>query len=299
MLYNFIIRIFSSNFVTFPGIVMTSKLWYVSCINLRARYSLQFCQIRKQCLFFDVKNPTISKCFSRNMCTVPQLPKKKEYGAKKGPISWKTLLVTLGIGTIFIVGMQYVKKEKQLAIDKRRKREIGKAAIGGRFDLVDHTGVPRKSEDYKGNWLLIYFGFTHCPDVCPEEIEKMIAVVDDLDKTPNLPKITPLFISVDPERDSVETVAKYVKEFSPKLVGLTGSKEQVRQCTRAYRVYYSPGPKDEDDDYIVDHTIIMYLVDPDGEFVDYYGQTKTAEQVANGISMQMLKYKQANKQSWI
>ncbi|KAF8786738.1 protein SCO1 homolog, mitochondrial-like [Argiope bruennichi] len=230
---------------------------------------------------------------------VHDLPKKKEWGKGKGPISWKTLFITLGIGGIFLVGMQYVKKEKQMAIDKQRRRELGKAAIGGRFDLIDHTGQPKSSEDFFGNWLLIYFGFTHCPDICPEEIEKMITVVDELNKTkPKLPNIIPLFITVDPERDSVEAVAKYVKEFSPNLIGLTGSKEKIHEVTKAFRVYYSAGPKDVDDDYIVDHTIITYLVDPEGQFIDYYGQTKTAEQVVNAITIQMLKYKSAHNQSW-
>lgn len=228
---------------------------------------------------------------------VHSLPKKKEWGKNKGPISWKTLLITLGVGGVSIALMQYAKREKQLALDKQRRRELGKAAIGGRFDLIDHTGQPKSSEDYFGNWLLVYFGFTHCPDICPEEIEKMITVVDDLHKTDKLPKIIPLFITVDPERDTVDAVAKYVKEYSPKLIGLTGSKEKIHEVTKAFRVYYSAGPRDVDDDYIVDHTIITYLVDPEGQFVDYYGQTKTAEQVANAISMQMMKYNSAKGKS--
>lgn len=228
--------------------------------------------------------------------SIPELPKRKQYG-RKGPVSWKGLLVTVGIGAIFVIGMQYVKKEKQEAIDKQRRQELGKAAIGGKFSLVDHTGKPVTSEDLKGNWLLVYFGFTHCPDVCPEEMEKMVEVVENIEKNKALPNILPLFISVDPERDTVDVVAKYIKEFSPKLIGLTGTKEQVHEVTRAYRVYYSAGPKDIDEDYIVDHTIIIYLVDPDGEFVDYYGQTKTADQVAGAISIQMLKYKSA-KNKW-
>lgn len=235
----------------------------------------------------------------RNLSSINQLPKKERvYGKGKGPISWKTLMITLGVGSIFVAGLQYVKKEKQMKIEKERRKELGKAAIGGKFNLVDHNGTPRKSEDFLGQWLLIYFGFTHCPDVCPDEIEKMIEVVDDLDKNnPQLPKVQPLFITVDPDRDSIETVAKYVKEFSPKLLGLTGNRDQIREVTKAYRVYFSEGPKDEDNDYIVDHTIIMYLIDPDGEFVDYYGQTKTAEQIANAVCIQMMKYKSA-KTKW-
>ena len=107
--------------------------------------------------------------------------------------------------------------------------------------------------------------------------------------------IQPVFITVDPERDDVKAVREYIREFSPKLIGLTGSKEQVNQATRSYRVYYSAGPRDNDNDYIVDHTIITYLIDPEGNMVDYYGQTKTAEDVANGAVNSMKKYRSLNR----
>uniref|UniRef100_A0A8C6ZTL3 Protein SCO1 homolog, mitochondrial n=1 Tax=Nothoprocta perdicaria TaxID=30464 RepID=A0A8C6ZTL3_NOTPE len=178
-----------------------------------------------------------------------------------------------------------------LELEKERNRGIGKPLLGGPFSLVNHEGQPKTNKDYIGQWVLIYFGFTHCPDICPDELEKMIEVVEEIDGIPSLPNLTPLFITIDPERDSEEAMARYVKEFSPKLIGLTGTKEQIGQVAKAYRVYYSEGPKDEDNDYIVDHTIIMYLLGPDGEFVDYYGQNKRSAEISASIAAHMRKYR--------
>lgn len=119
--------------------------------------------------------------------------------------------------------------------------------------LTDHHGKDFTEKDLLGKWTLIYFGFTHCPDICPEELDKMAAVVDTIDKEKG-PITLPVFVSVDPARDSVKQVANYVQEFHPRLVGLTGDYDSVKRACKSYRVYFSTPPDAKaTDDYLVDH----------------------------------------------
>ncbi|XP_029584115.1 protein SCO1 homolog, mitochondrial isoform X2 [Salmo trutta] len=210
------------------------------------------------------------------------------------PVTWKSLAITFAFGGVLLAGMKYFKKEKEELIERERTKSMGKPALGGPFSLVDQNNKPCKSEDFLSQWVLIYFGFTHCPDICPDEIEKMIEVVDEIDRIQSLPNLIPILITIDPDRDTPEAMGTYVKEFSPKLIGLTGTMPQIDQVSRAYRVYYSQGPKDEDNDYIVDHTIIMYLVGPDGEFKEYFGQNKRSAEISSSIASHMRKYKKGN-----
>ncbi|XP_026866597.2 protein SCO1 homolog, mitochondrial [Electrophorus electricus] len=233
----------------------------------------------------------------RSLTSVPPPPSSRGSSSpdkKSGPVTWKSLAVTLALGGTLLLGMKFLKNEREQMIERERTKSLGKPALGGSFVLIDHNGMPSKSEDFLGQWVLIYFGFTHCPDICPDELEKMITVVDEIDSIKTLPDLTPILITIDPERDTPKALAEYVKEFSPKLIGLTGTVEQVEQVSRAYRVYYSQGPRDEDNDYIVDHTIIMYLVGPDAKFVDYYGQNKKAAEISSSIASHMRKLRKAN-----
>jgi cytochrome oxidase Cu insertion factor (SCO1/SenC/PrrC family) len=111
-------------------------------------------------------------------------------------------------------------------------------SVGGSFALIDHTGKPRTEADFRGKFLLIYFGFTHCPDICPTDLQAIsLALEDQLDKAGE--EVQPLFITVDPERDIPQLLADYVPLFHPRLIGLSGDVTEIRQVARAYKVYYA------------------------------------------------------------
>jgi len=186
--------------------------------------------------------------------------------------------------------MKYYKNKKEDAVDREVIQSMGTPLLGGDFTLVDQDGKEFSNKDLLGTWVLIYFGFTHCPDVCPDELEKLGHVVDTINRTEYLPNLQPLFISVDPERDTTEAVKQYLEDFHPTFIGLTGTRQQVDEATRAFRVYYAEGPK-EDGDYLVDHTVIMYLVNDDGEFCEYFGQNKSAGEISNKVTAIMSKKK--------
>ncbi|KAK6738791.1 hypothetical protein RB195_020724 [Necator americanus] len=229
--------------------------------------------------------------------TFMNFKQQKERAAYKRSMifNWKIAAITLGVGASCLAALLYIRKIRLEEREKHMKYMKGKARIGGDWELVNTDGKLEGSEQLKGNWLLLYFGFTHCPDICPDEIEKMVKVVDILDSKPERDRIPikPIFISVDPERDTPERVKEYCAEFSPKLQGYTGSVEQVSKVAKTFRVYFSQGPRTgkDKDDYIVDHTVITYLIDPDGHFHDYYGQNRTAEEIANIIEVKVLKYR--------
>ncbi|BDA48073.1 Protein SCO1 homolog, mitochondrial [Coccomyxa sp. Obi] len=198
-----------------------------------------------------------------------------------GPVSYASLALTLGTGAGILWYFNH-ERERKLAEIHSKQESVGVAAIGGPFDLLDQDGKRFTHEDLRGNYSLLYFGFTHCPDICPDELEKLATAIDAVEKQTGH-KVLPVFITVDPERDSVPKVKAYVKQFHPRLIGLTGPHDKVKAAAKAYRVYYSK-TNDDPKDYLVDHSIIMYLLDPDGQFMSFYGKNYTAEELAGNIS---------------
>ncbi len=146
----------------------------------------------------------------------------------------------------------------------------GKALVGGPFELVGKDGKTVTDQDFRGRYMLVFFGFTHCPDICPAELQVMAQAVEGLGA--NADKVVPIFISVDPERDTPEAVTAYVENFGPNFVGLTGSPEAVAEAAKAYRVTYQKFEyKDQQGDYgySIDHSSLVYLMSPDGEYITH------------------------------
>lgn len=161
-------------------------------------------------------------------------------------------------------------------------RTSGEALIGGSFDLTRHDGVRVSDQFFKGAYSLFFFGYTFCPDVCPAGLQVMTAALESLGTAAD--DIQPVFVTIDPERDTVSVLADYVSNFHPRLVGLTGSAEEIATAAKAYRVYYAKSGGEEDaDDYLMDHSSIFYLMSPDGRFLQHFTYTTDVDALAKGI----------------
>jgi len=138
--------------------------------------------------------------------------------------------------------------------------------IGGPFKLVNGDSKPITDQDFRGRYMLVYFGYTFCPDVCPTTLNQVAEAMDRLGTNAN--RVQPIFISVDPKRDTPAVVKQFVGAFSPRIVGLTGTPEQIAAVAKEYRVYYAVRQNgDNPNDYTVDHSSILYLMDGKGRFV--------------------------------
>ncbi|MDF1586603.1 SCO family protein [Marinimicrococcus flavescens] len=158
----------------------------------------------------------------------------------------------------------------------------GEALIGGPFSLLDHKGERVTDEDFRGRYMLVFFGYTSCPDVCPLGLQVMGQAMDQL--PPQIAeKIAPIFVTVDPERDTVPVMKDYVELFHPQLVGLTGSAEEIDAAKRAYRIYARKAETEGSSDYLMDHSAFTYLMDASGRYLTHFSHDATAEEMAARI----------------
>jgi len=194
-----------------------------------------------------------------------------------------TLLVICGLLIGVCLGLLVVPGAMDKLLPTVGMRSVGVATVGGPFSLTDHTGRRVTDEDFRGRYMLVFFGFTFCPDVCPTALQVSSAALEKLGAKAD--RVTPILISVDPERDTPEQLKSYVASFHPRLVGLTGTQEEVAAAAKAYRAYWRKVPDERSTaGYTIDHTSIIYLMGPDGKFITHFTHATSMDALAAGIA---------------
>ena len=162
-------------------------------------------------------------------------------------------------------------------------QESAASLIGGPFTLTDETGAALSNEDLTGHYMLVFFGYTYCPDFCPTTLTVMTQALDMLD-----PKVAeqvePVFITIDPERDTAKALGEYSQHFHDKIHFLTGTPEQIAEVATAYRVFYQKVESEKFSDYVMDHSTITYVMGPDGRYVSHFGFDATAEAIVQDLT---------------
>jgi protein SCO1 len=153
--------------------------------------------------------------------------------------------------------------------------------LGGPFSLTDQNGVNRTDREYRGKYLLVFFGYTYCPDVCPTTLAVIKSALDMMGSRAD--RIVPLFITVDPKRDTPEKLKTYLSSFGPRFVGLTGDDKAIASVAKEYRVYYQTRPAENGGDYTVDHSGVVYLMDGSGAFIANYSLDNSPDAMAQDL----------------
>lgn len=186
----------------------------------------------------------------------------------------KLLIIIVGCFSIGVAAALFV------AIKSPSEQTV---LIGGPFEVTDHTGKRVTEKDLKGKLSLIYFGFSHCPDICPGDLQLIAAALDDLG--PKAEQVNAVFVSIDPERDTKEVLAQYLNYFHKDIRGFTGTVDEIRNMAKAYRVYYSKvETPDSHLEYLMNHSTITYLMDRNGKYLTHFGHATDPKQMVAKIS---------------
>lgn len=193
-------------------------------------------------------------------------------------------IVLIAVAALIFVVVATVGRFYLLGGADSGSTSVGTVNIGGPFTLTDQTGKVVTDADFQGKYMLVYFGYTYCPDVCPTSLSIMSDALDQLSPE-KLDKVVPIFISVDPARDTPVALADFVPHFHDKLIGLSGTPEQTQAVARAYKAYYAKvGDGDKSDDYTMDHSSITYLMGPDGKYVAHFSHGTKADVMAKRLA---------------
>ncbi|MBL9028923.1 MAG: SCO family protein [Caedimonas sp.] len=172
-------------------------------------------------------------------------------------------------GKIYFQHVDVATSGDTLIAEVTDKGGTGLPHIGGSFRLIDHHGNPRTDADFKGKYVMVYFGYSFCPDICPAALTNMSEALAALKEKAE--QVHSLFITIDPERDTIAHLARYIESFHPRFIALTGEPKQIEKVKKAYRVY---GAKTKPDgtstDYIMDHSSIIYVMDRQGRFIAHF-----------------------------
>ena len=191
------------------------------------------------------------------------------------------IALVAGVAIAVVVGIWF--SNLVVSSVENRGQQAGQARVGGPFTLVNEKGETVTEADFRGKFMLIYFGFTFCPDVCPTELQVMASAIEALGARGE--NIAPVFITIDPERDTPDVMARYVALFHPRLTGLTGTPEQVGAAAKAWHVFYRKVADDgSSEDYTMDHSSIVFLMGPDGEYLKLFAPGTSPDKMAEGIA---------------
>ncbi|MEV8465175.1 SCO family protein [Fluviibacterium sp. DFM31] len=188
------------------------------------------------------------------------------------------VVVLLGVGVAYVL----LPRADQDLFAQCREGQVAGGDIGGPFELLDKDGQTVTDADVITGPSLLYFGYTFCPDVCPLDNSRNVEAVDILDERGIA--VTPIFISIDPERDTPEVVGEFAFNLHDRMIGLTGSPEQVKAASQAYKTYYKAHSDKDDPYYLVDHTTMTYLVFPEHGFVDFFRRDVSPQQMADRVA---------------
>ncbi|WP_249780351.1 SCO family protein [Bradyrhizobium sp. dw_411] len=161
----------------------------------------------------------------------------------------------------------------------------GRAPVGGPFELTDQAGHRRTDTDFRGKLVVLYFGYTYCPDVCPTELQSISLALDKLGAAADA--VQPVFVTVDPERDTPARLAEFVASFHPRLIGLTGSLADIKKTAIAYRTFFAKNSATAPGEYSVDHTGFIYLIGKDGHYLGFLPPGVSPDEIADAIRIRL------------
>lgn len=198
------------------------------------------------------------------------------------PTIWRLIFLALALAAAAaIAGAEGLLVTRELP----RIGRSGTAAIGGPFTLRATNGQTVSDQTYRGKWVLIYFGYTYCPDACPTALNNISVALEKLGADAD--NLQPLFVTVDPQRDTREVMAEYLKSFDSRILGLTGSKDLIDSVIKEYHLFAPrEKPETEGDDYLVSHSSYIYLMGPDGKFVNVIQGVESGDAIAAWLAAQ-------------